>query len=180
MTQRLSTGSHASAEAGTCLMEQVALTAGEPFSDRPGCTPTALAALAQQVNDRVSDEARDRLLPLVPALAASASDDPCRSWELVAVCARAALAVDPHDRLASRLLARAGRAQRRWARLHLDGAAGCLAGLRALPHLTAAFHRFAVLAGPAGSPERDDRLVALLTDAVGVSTTRAPALAAAA
>ncbi|MDL5156492.1 hypothetical protein [Actinomycetospora termitidis] len=168
MTQRLSRGAHSAAEEGTCLMEQVALAADESFSDRPRCTPTALSALAQQVNDRVSDAGRDRLLELVPALTTSASDDPVDAWELVAVCARAALAIRPDDRLATRLLARAGRAQRRWSRLGLDGAPGRIAGLRALPHLTAAFHRMAVLAGPAGSAERDDRLIALLADAVGV------------
>lgn len=171
MTERLTRGAHSGAEAGTCLMEQVALLAGEPFSDRPRCTAPALAALAQQVNDRVSDAARDRLLPLVPALAAAGSCDPRDAWELVAVCARAALAVRPDDALATRLLVRATRAQRRWTRVRLDGAAGYVVGLRVLPHLTAAFHRAVVLAGPAGSPERDDRLVALLHDAVGVHET---------
>nr|WP_246326115.1 hypothetical protein [Actinomycetospora corticicola] len=156
-------------------MEQVALAAGEPFSDRPRCTSPALAALAAQVNDRVSDRARDRLLPLVPALAGADSRDPRAAWELVAVCARAALAVRPDDALSLRLLARAGRAQRRWSRVRLDGTAGLVAGLRALPHLTAAFHRAAVLAGPVGSPQRDDRLVALLHDAVDVREREAVA-----
>ncbi|MCD2189840.1 hypothetical protein [Actinomycetospora soli] len=177
MTERLTRGAHPGAESGTCLMEQVALTAGEPFSDRPRCTAPALAALAQQVNDRVSDAARDRLLPLVPALAAAGSCDPRAAWELVAVCARAALAVQPDDALAGRLLARAARAQRRWSRVRLDGTAGYVVGLRVLPHLTAAFHRAAVLAGPVGSPERDDRLVALLHDAVGVPAPEVAALA---
>lgn len=177
MTERLTRGAHSGAEAGTCLMEQVSLLAGERFSDRPRCTAPALAALAAQVNDRVSDDARDRLLPLVPALAASAGGDPRDAWALVAVCARAALAVDPDDVLARRLLARAARAQRRWSRVRLDGVVGHVVGLRVLPHLTAAFHRAAVLAGPAGSPERDDRLVALLHDAVGRREREAVAVA---
>ncbi|WP_018334532.1 hypothetical protein [Actinomycetospora chiangmaiensis] len=168
MTERLTRGAHPGAEAGTCLMEQVSLLAGERFSDRPRCTAPALAALAQQVNDRVSDAARDRLLPLVPTLADAASCDPRDAWSLVATCARVALAVRPDDAPSRRLLTRATRAQRRWSRVRLDGAAGRIAGLRALPDLTAAFHRAAVLAGPAGSPERDDRLVGLLHDAVGV------------
>ncbi|WP_433799037.1 hypothetical protein [Actinomycetospora sp. CA-084318] len=177
MTERLTRGAHPGAGSGTCLMEQVALTAGEPFSDRPRCTSPVLAALAQQVNDRVSDAARNRLLPLVPALAAAGGRDPRVAWELVAVCARAALAVAPDDVLSTRLLARAGRAQRRWTRVRLDGLAGTVVGLRVLPHLTAAFHRAAVLAGPAGSPERDDRLVALLHDAVGVPQREVAAVA---
>jgi hypothetical protein len=171
VTERLARGSHSGAESGTCLMEQVSLLAGEPFSDRPRCTAPALAALAQQVNDRVSDAGRDRLLPLVPALATAASCDPRDAWALVAACARAALAVAPDDVPARRLLARATRAQQRWSRVRLGGTAGLVVGLRVLPHLTAAFHRAAVLAGPVGSPERDDRLVALLHDALGVRET---------
>ena len=64
----LSRGPHADPAAGVCLMERVSAIAGEPFSDRPSCTHPALAALAQQVNDRVSDAARDRLLLVTEAL----------------------------------------------------------------------------------------------------------------
>ncbi|MFC5062882.1 hypothetical protein [Actinomycetospora atypica] len=162
----LSRGPHADPTAGACLMERVSAIAGEPFSDRPSCTHPALAALAQQVNDRVSDAARDRLLALAPALADAADDDPRAAWRLVAVCAEHALALAPGDHLATRLRARAARADRRWTRVRLDGLAGRAAGLRALPHLTAAFHRLAVLSGPSGSAQRDEVLVAMLTDAV--------------
>lgn len=162
----LSRGPHADPAAGVCLMERVSAIAGEPFSDRPSCTHPALAALAQQVNDRVSDAARDRLLALAPALADAADADPRAAWRLVAVCADHALALAPGDQLATRLRARAARAERRWTRIRLDGLAGRAAGLRALPHLTAAFHRLAVLSGPSGSAQRDEVLVAMLTDAV--------------
>lgn len=167
---RLDRGGHAGPASGSCLMERVSVIAGEPFTDRPRATLPALAVLAQQVNDRVSDDARQTLLPLVPALATSATDDPRASWALVAVCARQVLARRPGDPLATRLLRRAARARSRWSRVRLRGRAGRLAGLRALPDLVAAFHRVASLSGPSGSAERDAVLVALLADAVAAVT----------
>ncbi|MCD2196868.1 hypothetical protein LQ327_26205 [Actinomycetospora endophytica] len=167
---RLERGGHAHAEAGSCLMERVSIIAGEPFTDRPRCAHPALAALAQQVNDRVSDEARQALLRLAPGLATSATDDPRASWALVAVCARHVLERRPGDVLAARLLRRASRGQRHWSRLRLRGLPARLAGLRALPELAVAFHRAAALSGPSGSAERDAALVALLEAAVTTVT----------
>lgn len=169
---RLAHGGHADPSSGTCLMERVSVIAGERFTDRPRCTLPALAVLAQQVNDRVSDDARQALLPLAPALATSATDDPRVSWALVEVCARQVLAARPDDVAAGRLLRRAARARRRWTQVRLRGRPGRLAGLRALPDLAVAFHRAAALAGPSGSAERDATLVALLVAAVAVVTGR--------
>jgi hypothetical protein len=164
----LERGGHAGPSSGACLMERVSVIAGERFSDRPRATLPALAVLAQQVNDRVSEAARQTLLPLAPALATSATDDPRASWALVAVCARQVLVRRPGDAPAARLLRRASRARRRWTRMPLRGLPGRLAGLRALPDLAVAFHRAASLAGPSGSAERDAVLVALLAEAVAV------------
>jgi hypothetical protein len=172
---RLERGGHADPASGSCLMERVSVIAGEPFTDRPRCALPALAVLAQQINDRVSDEARQTLLPLAPALATSATDDPRASWALVAVCARQVLARRPDDVLAARLLRRASRARSRWTRVPLRGRPGRLAGLRALPDLAVAFHRAASLAGPSGSAERDATLVALLAEAAAVVTGDAQA-----
>ena len=164
--ERLDRGGHTDPTSGHCLMERVSVIAGEPFTDRPRCSLPALAVLAQQVNDRVSDQGRQALLPLAPALATSATDDPRASWALVAVCARQVLAQRPDDAVAARLLRRASRARAWWTRVPLRGRPGRIAGLRALPHLAVAFHRAAGLAGPTRSPERDAALVALLGEAV--------------
>jgi hypothetical protein len=163
---RLARGGHTDPATGSCLMERVSVIAAEPFTDRPRCTPTALAVLAQQVNDRVTDDARQALLRLAPALATSATDDPRAAWALVAVCARQVLARRPGDPVAARVLRRATRARRRWSRVRLRGRPGRLAGLRALPDLAVAFHRAAAVAGPPGSAERDAALVGLLAGAV--------------
>jgi hypothetical protein len=50
-------------------MEYTALLAGERFSDHPRCTHPALAALARQVNDRLSQSARPELVTRAPTLA---------------------------------------------------------------------------------------------------------------
>ena len=57
----LDAGAHRDAEAGSCLMEYVSVLAGERFTDRPSCTHPALAAIAWQVNDAVSSDARQQL-----------------------------------------------------------------------------------------------------------------------
>jgi hypothetical protein len=167
---RLERGGHPDPTSGTCLMERVSVIAGERFTDRPRCSLPALAVLAQQVNDRVSDAARQDLLPFAPALATSATDDPRASWALVEVCARQVLAQRPDDALAARLLRRASRARVWWTRLPLRGRPGRIAGLRALPDLAVAFHRAAALSGPAGTAERDAALLTLLGEAVAAVT----------
>ena len=58
-------GSHESRDEGVCLMELVARVAGEPHSDLPDTASPTLAAYARLVNDRLDDDARQRLLPLV-------------------------------------------------------------------------------------------------------------------
>ncbi len=49
-------------------MEYVSYLAGERWSDHPACTHPLLGELARQVNDFVSDEARQTLAELVPDL----------------------------------------------------------------------------------------------------------------
>ena len=74
-TPPLSRGAHLSADDGMCLMEAVSRAAHLPWSDAPACTPALLALLARLVNDASSDAGRQRLAPLVPALAATGADD---------------------------------------------------------------------------------------------------------
>lgn len=57
-------------------MEFASYLAGERWSDHPACTHPLLASLARQVNDHVSDDARQTLLTLVPDVIGLSSDDP--------------------------------------------------------------------------------------------------------
>lgn len=73
----LSRGRHRSPAAGACLMEMTSAVAGERWSDHPASTHPLLAALARMVNDHTgSDERRDRLTDLIPALVGLHSTDP--------------------------------------------------------------------------------------------------------
>ena len=60
----LSRGFHTSPEKGMCLMELVAYLAGEEHTDIPACSSPLLTYMAQYVNDTVSNENRQRLIPL--------------------------------------------------------------------------------------------------------------------
>ena len=64
---RLGTGAHPLRENPTgdrdmCIMEAVALFAGEPWSDRPECACPVVSAFLRAWNDRLPEEQRDRLL----------------------------------------------------------------------------------------------------------------------
>ena len=61
-------GAHQKREEGVCLMEAVAWIAGEPHSDHPACTDVALAAYGRALNDRLKDDERQLLRPLVSKL----------------------------------------------------------------------------------------------------------------
>jgi hypothetical protein len=62
----LSRGKHRTPRKGACFMEFASFLAGERWSDHPRCTHPLLAALARAVNDNSSDEARQRLVGLIP------------------------------------------------------------------------------------------------------------------
>lgn len=64
----LSPGRHRNARKGACFMEMASYLAGERWSDHPKCTHPLLAAMAREVNDRVGDEARQELVPLIPSV----------------------------------------------------------------------------------------------------------------
>jgi hypothetical protein len=83
------------------------------------------------------------------------------------------LAHSPGDPTARRRIARSRRARGRLARVLPDGlrarlprAALVAVGLGALDELVGAFHAVLAVAGPAGGPERDRVLAALLDDAL--------------
>jgi hypothetical protein len=92
----LSRGRHKHPSDGACLMETAARVAGEPPTDRPSCVHPLIAAVARIVNDAVSDDARQRLAPLAPVCATTATCDPQVVADLVLlVCQRALPAVLP-------------------------------------------------------------------------------------
>lgn len=66
---QLRAGWHLGPDDGTCLMEHVSQLAGVKFTDTPRCTDPLLAALAQLVNDAVSDRTRPQLLRFAHQLA---------------------------------------------------------------------------------------------------------------
>ncbi|HEY8339484.1 MAG TPA: hypothetical protein VIK95_06430 [Egibacteraceae bacterium] len=94
----LSRGKHRSPRRGACFMELASLLAGERWSDHPACTHPLLAALARGVNDTMSDEARPRLVELVPSVIGVTTDDPHADVRIALVCARTALPVIAADR----------------------------------------------------------------------------------
>lgn len=91
----LSAGKHRSPRRGGCFMEMASFLAGERWSDHPACTHPLLAELARQVNDRVTDDCRQRLVPKVPSVIGLTSDDPHVDVRLALFAASTALPVAP-------------------------------------------------------------------------------------
>src|ERR1700712_3643488 len=104
----LEAGAHRDARSGRCVMEEVSVLAGERFTDRPRCTHPAVAALAWQVNDAVSHDARQHLgLRAVDLVGAGRElDGPVPPGVLAAV-ARAGLRLRPPRPFLPRLPPRA-------------------------------------------------------------------------
>ena len=61
-------GAHVKRDDGLCLMEAVALFAGEKHSDHPPCTSRVLADFGIRLNDRMNETERQRLKPFIPRL----------------------------------------------------------------------------------------------------------------
>ena len=79
-------------------MELASFLAGERWSDHPACTHPLLAGVAREVNDRIGDEARNRIAPLVTEVIGLDSDDPRFAALLAREVALAALPVAAEDR----------------------------------------------------------------------------------
>lgn len=84
-------------------MEMASYLAGEKWSDAPSCTHPLLATLARQVNDCTSDDGRQHLARLIPAVIGLTSDDPRVDGQIARRAAVAALPVA--DAEAQRVLA---------------------------------------------------------------------------
>ncbi|MDP3207528.1 MAG: hypothetical protein Q8M65_00120 [Rhodoglobus sp.] len=88
----LSPGRHRSPRQGACFMEFASYLAGERWSDHPACTHPALASLARDVNDLVSDSTRSELVALIHRVIGLNSPDPHVG---VTIAVRAATAAYP-------------------------------------------------------------------------------------
>jgi hypothetical protein len=61
----LSRGKHRKPSQGACFMEYTAVLAGEEFSHSPRCVDEELASVMRGANDRLSDDERAALAPLL-------------------------------------------------------------------------------------------------------------------
>ncbi len=71
---RLGKGGHRNPDDGLCLLEAVAFMAGEPHSDSPACVSPVLADFGRDLNDRLDDDRRQQLKPLISLMPGTAGD----------------------------------------------------------------------------------------------------------
>jgi hypothetical protein len=71
---QLAKGGHRRREEGVCLMEAVAWFNDEPHSDHPACVDPVLGAFGRRLNDRFTDDERQKLVDLIPALVGTSGD----------------------------------------------------------------------------------------------------------
>jgi hypothetical protein len=168
----LDAGAHRDAEAGSCLMEYVSVLAGERFTDRPRCTHPALAAVAWQVNDAVSSDARQQLATRAVTLIGLGRDSGVEVRPIVlATIARAGLAIDPANRFFPRLQRRLERRAAAGPGRPGRGESGHGGRLATLLHVGPVNHACAHLLVAArvadlDAAARDRLLVALLDDTI--------------
>lgn len=96
----LAAGAHDPGDGQACVMEYVALLAGEDWSDRPDCTHPLLAHEARTVNDELEDRDRPLLVPLVGRLFGTTDASPVVTARLRLRQARSAtLLLEPSARV---------------------------------------------------------------------------------
>lgn len=79
-------------------MEYASLLAGQQWSDHPDCTHPLLASVARQVNDYTSDDARARLVTLIPSVIGLNGDNPKIDVRIAIRCAAMAIPVVAESR----------------------------------------------------------------------------------
>jgi hypothetical protein len=166
----LSPGSHTTAIEGACLMEYVSVLAGERFSDRPRCAQPVLAAIARGIDAVISDDRRPALAALAPDIIGTVSADPMVDTVLCGLVAATALHTDMTDHMAQATLREAQhRADvARWSRLR-----GRWQVLTRRRYRVRAVHAVARMV-PTVARGGDDRLEALLSEAIGVCRRHMP------
>ncbi len=78
----LESGSHRDPDSGVCLLEAVALFAGEKHTDHPKCVSPLLANVGIRLNDRATNTQRQDLKRFIPLVVGTAGDgkDDARRW----------------------------------------------------------------------------------------------------
>ena len=105
----LTPGKHASPEEGMCAMEVVALLDGGPHTDHPRCACPIISGFVIHINDNMPDDLRQGLLPYLPRLIGSVSEEHEQArheyfaWQTVRVFAPAALRAQGYRRYARSL-----------------------------------------------------------------------------
>jgi len=81
-TIHLDKGAHDNPDDGHCLLEIVAMFAGQPFNDQPKCVSPVLRTFGISLNDVWDDVQRQTLRPFIPRLPGTAGDglDEARSY----------------------------------------------------------------------------------------------------
>ena len=72
---QLESGAHEEGSGSLCAMEMVAYMERLPHSDTPVCTCPVLASYVRTLNDNMSDEHRQKLLPILPMLVGTVNGD---------------------------------------------------------------------------------------------------------
>jgi hypothetical protein len=94
----LSRGKHRRPRNGACVMEYTSYLAGERWTDHPRCTHPLLGELARQVNDFISDDARQALGMLVPDMIGLTSTDLRIDLQIAERAAMSALPIVAEER----------------------------------------------------------------------------------
>lgn len=105
----LSPGQHKSPEEGLCAMEVVAFLDGGPHTDHPRATCEIIGGFVRHINDHMPDHFRQKLLPYLPRLMGTVSEDHEQerheyfAWQAIRVFAPAALHAQGYKRFARTL-----------------------------------------------------------------------------
>jgi hypothetical protein len=82
---------------GGCILQVIDWIDRGKWTDQPECVHPVLAAVAIELNDRLDDRGRQRLLDLAPRLMGTASDDPMLTTRLACFAARRVLHLFERD-----------------------------------------------------------------------------------
>lgn len=99
-------GKHGSAADGLCAMEVVSFLAGGPQADQPRCACPIISGFVRHINDNMPEDHRQKLLPYLPRLIDSLSEDHEQArheyfaWQTVRVFAPAAFRAQGYRRYA--------------------------------------------------------------------------------
>lgn len=73
-TLKLLRGAHYLGDGKACLLEAVAMFAGELKTDAPRCVSVVLRKFGIEINDAMPNDQRQRLIPFIPRMVGTADD----------------------------------------------------------------------------------------------------------